>query len=85
MQITKSPPRVTKSEYSENNLEIVKSYENHPSILQIKSIFSLSFHILEKFCFHFVNEIERRKATGFKSLRLDCCNIIPEAAARGVM
>ena len=85
MQITKSPPRVTKSEYSENNLEIVKSYENHPSILQIKNIFSLSFHILEKFCFHFVNEIERRKATGFKSLRLDCCNIIPEAAARGVM
>ena len=85
MQITKSPPRVTKSEYSENNLEIVKSYENHPSILQIKNIFSLSFHILEKFCFHFVNEIETRKATGFKSLRLDCCNIIPEAAARGVM
>ena len=84
-KLQKVLPEWQKSEYSENNLEIVKSYENHPSILQIKSIFSLSFHILEKFCFHFVNEIERRKATGFKSLRLVCCNIIPEAAASGVM
>ena len=37
--------------------EIVKSYENHPSILQIKqNICSSSFHVKEKFRFHFVNE-----------------------------
>ena len=43
--------------------EIVKSYENHPSILQIKqNICSSSFHVKEKFCFHFVNEIEIKKA-----------------------
>ena len=42
--------------------EIVKSYENHPSILQIKhNICSSSFHVKEKFRFHFVNEIETKK------------------------
>ena len=42
--------------------EIVKSYENHHSILQIKQIiFSSSFHVKEKFSFHFVNEIEIKK------------------------
>ena len=42
--------------------EIVKSYENHPSILQIKqNICSSSFHVKEKFRFHFVNEIEIKK------------------------
>ena len=42
--------------------EIVKSYENHPSILQIKrNICSSSFHVKEKFRFYFVNEIEIKK------------------------
>ena len=41
--------------------EIVKSYESHPSILQIKNICSSSFHVKEKVCFHFVNEIEIKK------------------------
>ena len=42
--------------------EIVKSYENHPSILQIKhNICSSSFHVKEKCRFHFVNEIEIKK------------------------
>ena len=41
---------------------IAKSYENHPSILQIKqNICSSSFHVKEKFRFHFVNEIEIKK------------------------
>ena len=38
--------------------EIVKSYKNYPSILQIKNVCSSSFPAKEKFCFHFVNEIE---------------------------
>ena len=38
--------------------KIVKFNENHPSILQIKNVCSSSFHVKEKFCFHFVNEIE---------------------------
>ena len=42
-------------------MEIFKSYENHPSILQIKNICSTSFHVKEKFRFHFVNEIEIKK------------------------
>ena len=41
--------------------EIVKSYENDPSILEIKNICSSSFHVKEKICFHFVNEIEIKK------------------------
>ena len=41
--------------------EVIKSYENHPSILQIKNICSSSFHVKEKFRFHFVNEIEIKK------------------------
>ena len=42
--------------------EIVKSYENHSSILQIKhKICSSSFHVKEKLRFHFVNEIEIKK------------------------
>ena len=42
--------------------EIVKSYANHPIILQIKqNICSSSFHVKEKFRFHFVNEIEIKK------------------------
>ena len=41
---------------------IAKSYENHPSILQVKqNICSSSFHVKEKFRFHFVNEIEIKK------------------------
>ena len=38
--------------------EIVKSYENHPSILQMNNICSCSFHVKEKICRHFVNEID---------------------------
>ena len=41
--------------------EIVKSCENHPSIWEIKNICSSSFHVKEKFRFHFVNEIEIKK------------------------
>ena len=42
--------------------EIVKSYQNHPSILQIKhNICSSSFHVKKKIYFHFVNEIEIKK------------------------
>ena len=38
-----------------------KSYKNHPSMLQIKqNICSSSFHVKEKFRFHFVNEIEKK-------------------------
>ena len=35
--------------------EIVKSYENHPRILQIKNICSPSFHVKENFPFHSAN------------------------------
>ena len=54
-----------------------KSYENHPSILQIKNICSSSFHVKEKFSFHFVNEIgikkliqelNSKKATGIDTI-----------------
>ena len=38
--------------------EIVKSYENHRGILQMKNICSCSFHAKEKICSHFVNEID---------------------------
>ena len=57
--------------------EIVKFYQNHPSILQIKNICSTSFHVKEKFCFQFVNEIEinkliqglnSKKATGIDTI-----------------
>ena len=41
-----------------NIREIVKSYENHPIILQMKNICSSSFHVKEKICSHFVNEID---------------------------
>ena len=42
--------------------EIVRFYENHPRILQIKSICSSSFHIKEIFFFfHFVNKVEIKK------------------------
>ena len=57
--------------------EMFKSYKNHPSILQIKNICSSSFHIKEKFSFHFVNEIgikklikelNSKKATGIDTI-----------------
>ena len=38
--------------------EIVKIYEDHPSILLIKNIWSFSFNVKEKLCFRFVKEIE---------------------------
>ena len=38
--------------------EIVKSYENHPGILQMKNICSCSFHAKEKISSHFVNETD---------------------------
>ena len=38
--------------------ETVKSYKNHICLLQIKNFCSSSFHVKEKFCFRFVNEIE---------------------------
>ena len=41
--------------------EMSKSYENHPSKMQIKYICSSSFHVKEKFPFHFVNEIGIKK------------------------
>ena len=41
--------------------KIVKSCDNHQSILQITNICSTSFHVKEKFYFHFVNEIKKRK------------------------
>ena len=48
--------------------EIDKSDENHPSILQIKNFCSSSFHVKQKFFFHFVNEIEIKKLMqGFNS------------------
>ena len=42
--------------------KIVKSYENHSSILQIKNTCSSSFHVNEKLCSHFLNESEIKKA-----------------------
>ena len=56
-------PTVTKIKIKIKTMrEIVKSYGNHPSILQIKqNISSSSFHVKENFRFHFVNEIEIKK------------------------
>ena len=51
--------------------EIVKSYENHPSILQIKNFCSSSFHVKAKFCFHFVNEIDIKNFILYKLNRLN--------------
>ena len=60
--------------------EIVKSYENHPSILQIKqNISSSSFHVKENFRFHFVNEIEIKKLIqGLNSKKATGIDTIPQ-------
>ena len=59
-------PKDISQRYKNQNIqktitEIVKSYQNHPRILQIKSICSSLFHVNEKFCFHFVNKIKIKK------------------------
>ena len=56
-------------------LEIVKTYENHPSILHIKNICLSSFYVKEKFCFYLVNKIELKKIiqrlNSIKATRID--------------
>ena len=60
----KKPNDISQCDKNQNIHKTIreKSYKNHPSMLQIKqNICSSSFHVKEKFRFHFVNEIEIKK------------------------